>query len=54
MRLFLLFTLFHVSFQLFSAEDGLTLWNTKPLKLEGDLSAQMIAGINRFLSREIR
>ena len=27
--------------------------NTKPLRMEGDLSAQMVAGISRFLDREI-
>ena len=53
MRLFLLFTLLHIPLQLFSAEGGLALRNTKLLKLEGDLSAQMIAGIDRFLMREI-
>ena len=32
---------------------GSELPNTKPLSMEGDLSAQMVAGISRFLDREI-
>ena len=33
--------------------SGNELPNTKPLLMEGDLSAQMVAGISRFLDREI-
>ena len=35
-----------------SAQDA-TLAGTSPLTTEGDLSAQMVAGIDRFLMREI-
>src|SRR5439155_13962731 len=34
-----------------AAQDVLN--NTQPLTLQGDLSAQMVAGIDKFLSREI-
>ena len=36
-----------------AAEDIVTLPGTQPLTMTGDLSAQMVAGIDAFLSREI-
>src|SRR5262245_9523252 len=38
---------------LHGATDATLLPGCKPLTLEGDLSAQMVAGIDRFLMREI-
>jgi len=35
------------------AEDAPTLPATKPLTMQGDLSAQMVAGIDKFLTREL-
>jgi len=35
------------------AQDAAPLTGSKPLTLQGDLSAQMVAGISRFLDREI-
>src|SRR5262252_6388502 len=34
-------------------QDAATVPGTKPLTLQGDLSAQMVAGIDKFLLREI-
>src|SRR5436309_11117951 len=36
-----------------SAQNAEMLSGTQPLKLQGDLSGQMVAGIDTFLSREI-
>src|SRR6266704_3278393 len=36
-----------------SAQNVAVLPGTQPLTLQGDLSAQMVAGIDTFLSREI-
>ena len=52
MRSFVLLALAHIPLQLFAAENVGALADTKLLKLEGDLSAQMVAGIDRFLMRE--
>ena len=52
MRSFFLLALLHIPLQLLASENGLALAGTKPLKLEGDLSVQMVAGIDRFLMRE--
>ncbi len=36
-----------------SAAESVPLPNTRPLEMTGDLSAQMVAGIDRFLQREL-
>ena len=52
MRSILLLALILVPLHLPAAVKGEAHANTKPLKLEGDLSVQMVAGIDRFLMRE--
>ena len=52
MRINLCLPLLASSF-LCAAQDAAVLPGTQPLTLEGDLSAQMVAGIDAFLSREI-
>ena len=54
MRSFFLLALTHISLQLFAAAKGDTLTGTKQLGQEEDLSAQMVAGIDRFLMRDIK
>ena len=49
MRSILIFTTLAVVIQSWAAPHP----GTRPLKLEGDLSAEMVAGIDRFLMREI-
>jgi len=54
MRSIFMLALVHILQQLSVAEKSSTLAGTKLLKLEGDLSAQMVAGIDRFLMRQIK
>ena len=46
-------TLAPVVSPLASAADAVPLPNTRPLEMTGDLSAQMVSGIDRFLQREL-
>ena len=54
MRSFFLMALAYIPLQLLAAQKGEFLADTKLLKLEGDLSEQMVAGIDRFLMGEIK
>ena len=54
MRSFFLMALAYIPLQLLAAQKGEFLTDTKLLKLEGDLSEQMVAGIDRFLMGEIK
>src|SRR5881409_1455930 len=44
---------FLFAFFIAAAAQDATLPGTKPLELQGDLSAQMVGGIDKFLLREI-
>ena len=52
MRSILLLALILVPLHLPAAVKGKAHANTKPLNLEGDLSVQMVGGIDRFLMRQ--
>jgi dienelactone hydrolase len=46
-------TLFTVSADALPAQQPPTLQGTEPLRMEGDLAAQMVAGIDKYLTREL-